>query len=310
MHERLVWQELHKNRLLKIFANSYFMIAGHAKTSLLRDNWMGDIYSIKRNADLTVRTTIVKDKVGGIRTIKGYLERVGMAKNTQTLNHVLCESSWINGISIHTLLSRAMLRSEDGLSLEERIREPLLAWWDEISKLGLMDGAFPGEAIDCIWHNSILDNGKVHFIDKEWVSNSRTEPTSIIYRSVSIFIAQERHYRHRWDRSCRNISEIKLMNAAATVLGIKITYDSILKAINRHLEIHESIDGVSPDGLKRFSKAVKIFIRLYIPFHVLTFKNDLIVDLKKINNKSIALLRRLSRLARRIINKDKSLRAC
>jgi SAM-dependent methyltransferase len=309
MHERLVWQELQKNRLLKIFANSFFMVAGNEKISLFGDGWMGDIYSIKRNADLTVRTTIVKRESGGIRTIKSYFECGGKATNIRNLNHVLCESAWIDGISIHTLLARAMLRGENDLSLEDRIREPVIAWWDAIAKLGLKDGTLPGEAFDCIWHNSIMNDGKVYFIDKEWISNSRTETISIIYRSVAIFAAQERHYRHRWNRSCRNSSEMKLMKAVANVLGIKMTCDSIFSAIKRHLEIHESIDGMSPDKLKRLSRSYKIFLRLYIPFNILTVKNDLARDAYKICNKLNSLLKRISRLATRMVDRDDALRA-
>jgi hypothetical protein len=211
-----------------------------------------------------------------------------MGKKNLTFNHVLCESSWVDGVSIHTILSSAMLKSEDNLSLEGRLRGPLLAWWEEITKLGLKDGTFPGEAFDCIWHNSIL--------------NSRTEPMSIIYRSVAIFVAKESYYRHRWNQSCRNLREISLMRAVANVLGIKMTYNSIIKALNCNLDILEGIDGVRSVGFKRFSKLFMLFIRLFIPFSVSTYKKNIIRELKKIYNILCILFSRIFRRANRMIN--------
>lgn len=287
MHERLVWQELHKNHLLKIFANSYFMIAGHEKISLLKQDWMGDIYSVKRNADLMVRTTVFKQKSGAILTTKNYIESGCVATKKLTLNHVIEESSWINGVSIHTIIVRAMLRSEANLSLDERLREPILAWWEGIKKFANKEGAFGGEALDCIWQNAILNNGKVYFIDKEWVSNDQIEPMSIIYRAVAHFVARESHYLRRWNRACQNLSEISLMRAVASVLGIKMTFHSIIQAMNCDLDLQESVHGNRSSRFKRFS-------RLFVPFSLLKYKNDMIRKFQTIAHKSRRLFGRIS----------------
>jgi SAM-dependent methyltransferase len=289
MHERLVWYELQKNRLLKIFANSFFMVAGHEKTSLFTDGWMGDIYSIKRNADLMVKTTIVKQQSGEIRTNKYYFECKGMAKKKINFDHVLDESSWINGVSIHTIISREMLRSQTDRSLEERFRKPILAWWEGIKAFACNDNALGGEALDCIWRNAILAGGKVCFIDKEWKFNRQIDPALIIYRSVVNFAAQEIYYLNRWSRSCRRLSEISLMRKVARVLGINMTINSIIKAMQCDLELLE-VEGLHGKRASRFKR----FFRLFVPFSLLKFSNNIIRKMGIITCKSRNLLGRLS----------------
>lgn len=288
MHERLVWQELQKNQLMKIFANSYLMIAGHEKISLLRDGWMGDIYSIKRNADLMVKTTVFKQQSGVIRTIKKYFECGGMAINNHIFKHVLDESSWIDGVSIHTIIARGMLISQTNLSIEERLRKPILAWWEGIKRFGYVDSALGGEALDCIWRNSILTNGKVSFFDKEWKSIRQLDPVVIIYRSVVNFAAQESYYLNRWSRSCQNLSEISLMRTVARVIGIKMTFNSIFKAMDCDLDLLEleSFYGKRPSRFKRFS-------RLFVPFSFLKYSNHMIRKIQTIIYKSRKLFSRI-----------------
>jgi 2-polyprenyl-3-methyl-5-hydroxy-6-metoxy-1,4-benzoquinol methylase len=294
MHERLVWQELHKNHLMKTFANSYFMIAGHEEIALFRKGWMGDIYALKRNADLMIRTTISKQKSGEIVISKNHFEREGTAAPESTFRHVLDESPWIDGVSIHTIISRAMLRSGAKVSLEERLRNPVIGWWDEISTFRLNDGTFQGVAFDCIWQNAILKDGKVHFIDKEWVSNDKIDPMSIIYRSVAIFMIQECYYLRRWNRSCQRLNEMTLLRAVARLLGIDVTFQSVINAMNCNLDLLERIHGTKTAGFRRSSRLCVLFARLFVPFNVLKYKNDTIRRSKAIAGKFRYLFRRLS----------------
>jgi len=294
MHERLVWHEFQKNQLIKIFANSYFMIVGHEKISLLRDGWMGDIYAINRNSDLMVRTTISKQNNGAIRTTKNYFKCGEMAKNNPTLNHVLDEFLWTDGVSIHTTIARAMLRSGVNLSLEERLRVPVVAWWEGISAFALQDGTFQGDALDCIWQNAILNCGKVSFIDKEWVSNKNIAPLSIIYRSVVSFSAQEKHYLRRWDKSCQNLTEMSLMRSVARILGIEMTFQSLVAAIDCNLFVLESVYGERSTRFKRFSRLLVMFLYLFVPFNLLKYKEYIIMKFQDMTHKPRNLLRRIS----------------
>jgi hypothetical protein len=250
---------------------------------------MGDIYSIKRNADLMVRTTILKQQNGIIRTIKNYFHCKGLEITKFNIKHVLDESSWINGVSIHTMIAREMLKSQANLSLEDRIRNPILAWWDGIKRFAYKDSALDGEALDCIWRNAILTNGMVTFIDKEWKSITWLDPVLIIYRSVGNFAAQEIHYLNRWSRSCQNISEISLMRTVARVLGIKMTFHSIYNAMDRDLDLLEleSFHGKRSSRFKRFS-------RLFVPFSFLKYSNRMIRYLQILTYKTRKLYSRIS----------------
>ena len=285
MHERLVWHELQKNQSIKMFANSYFMIASHSEKSLLKKGWMGDIYAIKRNADLMVRTTISKEDDGTIRTTKNSYECTGLSVNRPALNHVLDKSLWLEGVSIHTLISRSMLRRGNNLSLEDRLRDSVLAWWGGLSVYTLKDGHFGGEVLDCIWQNSILNLGKVSFIDKEWVSDKSIDPMSIIYRSVINFTAQEKHYIQRWDRPCQNVSEIRLIRAVANIVGVDVTYQSLIAALGCNLFVLESVYGKKTDGYKRSCRLFIAFIGLFMPLNWLKYKEKFIRKLQSISNK-------------------------
>jgi hypothetical protein len=298
MHERLVWHELQKNHLMKMFANSYFMIAGHQEIPLLERDWLGDIYATNRSPQFMVRTTISRQKGGEIRTTKRYLESSGGAlTNGATLNHVLDDSLWVNGVSIHTMITRGMLRSGANLSLEERIEGPVVAWWKAISILGVQDGAFRGEALDCIWQNAILNNGKVSFIDREWTSNKQIEPLSIIHRSVANFAAHEKYYLLRWDRSCQKISEMSLMRAVARILGIEITFQSLIAAVDCNLRVLESVYGERSSGFKRSVRLSILFANLFVPFNVSKSKDKLI-------GKAQAISRKVRGLPRRIVGRS------
>lgn len=292
MHERLVWHELQNNNLLKIFSNSYLMIAGHKAISLFRQGWMGDIYAIKRNTDLMVKTTVSKLEGGDIRTKKNYFQCRGMVTK-QTFTHTLDESSWVNGVSIHTMIARAMLGSDGHLPLEDRLGGPLLAWWEEIKVFGLKGGTLQGNAYDCIWQNAILKNGKVYFIDKEWVSNCQIEPAWLIYRSVATFLVHESYYLHRWNRSCRNLSEIMLLRTVARVVGSQMTLHSVVKAIHFNLDLLESVDGKQSDRFERFAKVSVAFIKLFVPFSVLKYKRDTLFKVKSILTRAHKLSSRI-----------------
>ena len=294
MHERLVWHELRKNHLIKMFANSYFMIAGHEEISLLRQDWLGDIYAINRNSDLMVRTTIFRQDSGAIRTKKYYFGCSGMAKDNSTLNHVLDEFQWVNGVSIHTTIARAMLRSGANLSLEDRIRDSILAWWEGISTYMLQDGTFQGDALDCIWQNAILNCGKVSFIDKEWVSNKNIEPMSIIYRSVVSFAAKEKYYLRRWDQSCQNLTEMSLIRAVARILGIEMTFQSLVTAINCNLFVLEIVYGERSTGLKRSYRLFGMFLNLFMPFNLIIYNDKLFLKIQDINHKQRKFFAKIS----------------
>ena len=297
VHERLVWHELHKNHLMKDFANSYFMIAGQRETTLLKEGWLGDIYAIKRNAGLMVRTTIFQQD-GAVRTNKQYLESAGHSGMHPGFNHDLPASRWVDGVSIHTMMARAMLKSGAALSLEQRLRDPVTLWWQGLAAYRQDDGALLGEALDCIWQNAILEQGRVCFIDKEWVCGEKIDPLLVIYRSVVNFAAHEKYYLQRWDRSCRKLSEMKLVLAVARLLGVPATLGSVFAAMKSDLDLLLGAHGKQSAQLKRF-------LRLFVPFDILKKKEESLRRFAKVGARLRRLPARvLGRLRRTLLPKS------
>jgi SAM-dependent methyltransferase len=282
MHERLVWHELQKNNALKLFANSYVMIASRAGKSLLRDGWMGDIYSVKRVLGRGVRTTIVRDGDGIIRTRKS-----GAAQAQNPSAAESADSAWISGVSIHTLVARAMLLRRPKLSLEDRLREPVLAWWNGISGLSDAGGSLAGVSLDCIWQNSILQDGRVSFIDNEWVAEERIQPSTLIYRAVAHFVARETPYLHRWSPACRRVNEVALMRAVAGVVGVPLTLSDIVAAMDRDRELLLSVHGKQSGRLKRLT-------RLFLPLQSFQYRQAASEGASGIKRVARMVLRRLS----------------
>lgn len=285
MHERLVWHELQKNGLMREFANSFFMIAGKEKLAQLGPDWLGDIYSINRHDSLAVRTTISRRDDGIVQTTKTKLALSDSEPVGESLSQNLEGSVWVNGVSIHTLIVRALLRGDPNLSLADRLREPILAWWDAVVQFGRKDGTFQGKSMDCIWQNAVVNGGKAYFIDREWEPLGPVDPMLIVYRSVANFVTRELSYLDRWHYSCRGLSEMKLMYAVARIIGIKPSLNSIIGAMDADLQFLESVQGARSIRLKRFA-------RLFAPLNALTAINS-----------SASRLRGFSRIPRKVFER-------
>lgn len=259
LHERLVWHGLNEDGALRSFANSFVMIASHGGKSFLPANWMGDIYSVKRLSNRATRTTILASEDGSVRT-----QKRSFTPNGPEARDVSGEESsdWISGVSVHTLVARAMLRRDTNLTLEDRLRDPVLAWWAAVRGLSDETGSLAGSALDCIWQNAILRNGSVTFIDKEWMSADPIAPSALIYRAVAHFVAKENPYLHRWSPACQKASEIALMRAVATVVNVPFSFSLVRAAMERDRDLLATVHGRQSAPLKRLA-------RLVVPLSVL-----------------------------------------
>jgi len=242
MHERLVWHELQKNGLLREFANSFVMIAGDRTTTLFDPEWMGDIYSIRRKPEWTVRTRIFLDRDGCVYTSKSYCEPGTRGESNLPFRHSIGESRWVDGVSIHTEIVRA-LRREGAVGLETRLREPVLAWWRRVAQEAAADGSLPGTALDDHWQNAFLKDGKVEFVDREWIWRENIGAVELIYRVVSVFVAAEVFYVHRWSKSCRSLSPYHLMKAVGKIIGAELTMESLLRGAAVEAEFQAAATG-------------------------------------------------------------------
>ena len=249
MHERLVWHELQRNGLLREFANSFFMIAGDRRTTLLEPDWMGDIYTIRREPNWTVRTRIFAGRDGSVYTSKSYWESDRRGSADSPFEHRVGKSRWANGITLHTKIVRA-LRQQGPESLEDRLPEPVLAWWRAIRQERPGGESLSGEALDHNWQNAMVENGTVEFIDREWMWSENISPAWLIYRVVSKFVDSEVFYVHRWSKGCRSLSPYRLMKMVAKIVGVKVTARSLIEAAARESAFQAVVSGRKQSRLK------------------------------------------------------------
>ena len=269
MHERLVWHELQKNGRMRDFANSFFMIAGNRKTALLAPDWMGDIYSIRRKPEWTIRTRIYAEKEGSVRTVKSNIEPDAPKPPSLPFIHRTDDTKWSNGVSIHTAIART-LHWRGKMPVEDRIREPVLAWWAGIRKLSPADGLLSGAVLDHNWQNTLMNEAGVDFIDNEWIWTEPIEPARLIYRVVSVFARGELFYVHRWDRTCRSMSVYNIMKAVAKIVGVELDIGTLIRAVEQERDFASAIHGGKISKLKMIG-------RIYMPLRVrqwlILFKN-------------------------------------
>lgn len=262
MHERLVWHELQKNDLLLDFANSYFVVAARSPSTWLDPAWLGDIYAINRVPGLQVHTRIVKNGYGRVETTKSYFATTGIPFNPLA-HHRLETSAWVSGISVHTLMSAAML-SCCRSTLSERMRPVIGQWWDAVVDFAerVAKGRLGGAAMDLNWENSILSQGKIRFIDTEWVLRDPIDTHWFLYRVITKFLEAEWRYRSRWSSSCRGASKLQLLIAAGAVLDIPWSLKDLWRAILRETAFQKTI-------VARARKPWRLLIEDCAPFRLI-----------------------------------------
>jgi 2-polyprenyl-3-methyl-5-hydroxy-6-metoxy-1,4-benzoquinol methylase len=238
MHERMVWRELDRNGLLTQFANSLFMIAGAGRTSLLGAAWMGDIYSSSRAPQFDVRTRISCAADGAVVTEKSYCHQGDPPGAAAQLRHVLSVTPWRGGVSIHTLVARALMR-RGKVSLRERLRAPVELWWRAVMADASLPDSVPGTAIDRNWQNILVERGAATAIDNEWVWSAAVEPGWLIFRTVMKFWADERPYFPRWYRATRGLTPYALMCASAAIIGVRFGVGELRRAAASEREFRE-----------------------------------------------------------------------
>lgn len=254
LHERMVWRELQSSGLAAEMSNSLIMVASHGAGSLLDDDWMGDIYSIRRRQELAVRTRITQQDDGSIFSEKSYLEDRAASTIGGGMEHRIGQSPWIEGVSVHTLMARAlMLRGSS--SLEDRIREPTSIWWHSIAGNVQLPSRLPGDVIDCNWQNVILSKAGAQTIDREWVWTEGVDPSWLIFRVVTKFFADELPYSHRWADECKVISPKRMMISVASIVGVSLTPKWLERAADSERAFQWRVSGRSVSVIKMTMRA-------------------------------------------------------
>lgn len=267
MHERLVWHELQKNSLLKTFSNSFFVIAGDAATNLLDSEWMGCIYSIRRNPEWAVQTNIYAVNDGTVQTEKSYLNAELPRTVVFPFLHHVERDTWVDGQSVHTAIVRALCR-KGMMPLEERLREPIKDWWSAIKRISpsIDSDQMSGNVIDCNWQNAIIGENGISFIDNEWSWNENFDKLWLFYRVVSKFTRDETFFVHRWNKNCQLASNLKLIIVISNILEVEFSISKLNKAIEMEKIFQKSVLGVT------LSKK-RMIVRMIEPVRARQYRN-------------------------------------
>lgn len=242
IHERLLWREIGKSGQLLEFSNSFFVIAGQEKTRLLSEDWLGEIYSIKRNPWFCTRTRIMIDTAGKVRTDKLSQASHNVNAGTVPIEHNVTAAQWVDGPSIHTNAVRALMKSGK-ISLEDRLRQVVSAWWQVVTNVGGTGDRLDGAIIDLNWQNAIVASTGIVFIDREWVFKGHVSRAWLFYRVATKFLEDELPYIHRWNADFQGMTVYRLVMAMARITGSNITIASLLEAARSDLEFQYAITG-------------------------------------------------------------------
>ena len=263
MHDRLVTHEIEKNKTLEFFSNSYFIVAGNNPTKLFDEHWMGQIFSTKRKEAYCTKTKIYLKNGKDIWVSKSLYNDANKYDESSIVEHNLGSESWVNGVSIHTLIVKAMMGRNNN-KLHYKILDPVKTWWNEISINSDNSAVYLENAvIDYNWQNSILNNNTVVFIDNEWIYKDKVDSIWLLYRVITKFCNVEHYYVHRWDRTCRYNSAYSIMKAVSKITGVKFSFFSIISAIKKEDRLMSCISNKGKDD-RLILKLLKFFTPIYL----------------------------------------------
>ncbi len=227
-HQRLAWRCISDAGLLSEFSNSFFVMASNESIDLLEKSWLGEIFKKDSTAGDVKSSSIVSQMIGDAQMIC-------VVNNDASSNSGVKGSftPWINGPSVHTLIAAAFLRNDANTSILKDIEKPILAWWTALNSSA--GHVIPSENLDAIWRNAIYTDSGVVLIDQEYKSKIPVSSIFIIYRSVLNFVSSEQIFMHRWARKNRFLSEKKIINIVATIVGVEINSGDLEKAIQQEI---------------------------------------------------------------------------
>jgi SAM-dependent methyltransferase len=250
LHERLAYHEMGRSNLIKEMANSFFMISGPGTRTLCPENWQGSIYKNSGLSNVIRKVDIYLDTKSCVRVTSCHAKTL----SSQTAPELLCseqlDEPWIQGISVHTLVSKVFCHKKYA-ALQAELAEPLQAWWRSLSFENKTNGCFISpNNLDAIWRNAKQEKGIVTLFDQEWVGQTPCTAAWIIYRAVSQFYNVEFFYFHNWNRIYRWYPPFALMIVVGRIVGIKFSIKDLWTAIANEAQFQNKSLGKKLNRIK------------------------------------------------------------
>jgi len=283
LHERLVYHELGKSNLISEMSNSFFVLSGPGRGKLYRNGWLGSIFKNPRQLGLVKRADIYVDGRSRVHVTNG----IDAAAESHQLSNTTYEENpgelWVNGISVHTLVSRAFCRRKY-TSLGRQLAEIMRAWWVSLAIEGHC--MVQGNNIDANWRNSKLVGGEVSLFDQEWSVEEPLSANWIIYRSVSQFYSSEFFYFHLWNWVYRWYPPVALMIIVGKSVGHKFKLAELWGSITQEAQFQKNVTG-------REINRHKMLISAICPLYVREFNRVVLSSFRNGTNRAAAAIKRL-----------------
>ncbi len=182
----LVWEGLGRNRMASLLAPSFLVVAGNSQSSMPEFEGLGVLYSSARRPEFQTVTTIVRNDLAAVQTIKSRL----MGEGPVSLGPLTLQPGtdpWAPAPSLAMLLRRN--RRQRSISLGA-LFAPCHSWFEWLRGEGDagLDGKVDGRHLDSIWGNAFLRDGRCHFIDQEWLWHEPLSKHVLIIRSAFHFV--------------------------------------------------------------------------------------------------------------------------
>jgi len=185
--EKLVWQQLAKNGLVRDFSNSFLLVASldGYESELTSEELLAIKYILVRKKEYNTQTIFYQNKNEKSIKVKKVLLNDSNYIGNDIIIHRLGEDNYYSGNNMARLIDNAVLTNDF-----DRFVKLLEVWIKFIIDKGLKVknekeiycSIIRDEYIDCIPGNLILDGKNVYYIDKEWSFNENVQLSVFLMR--------------------------------------------------------------------------------------------------------------------------------
>lgn len=283
LHERLVYHELGKSNLICELSNSFLILSGPGRGNLYRNDWLGSIYKDPKRVSMVKRSDIYVDSNSRVQ-VTNSVDATAKSQRPSQIKYKEhpCEP-WVEGISVHTFVSRAFCRRKY-TSLSQQLTKPLRAWWES---LGFdRQCMIQSNYIDAIWRNAKIADGEVRLFDQEWSAEKKISENWLIYRSVSSFYSTEFFYFQNWNWAYRWCPPVVLMLIVGKSVGHKFKLTELWGLIAHEAQFRKDVTG------REFNR-FKMLVSAICPLYVKECKRILFLYIRVVKKKTANVLKRI-----------------
>ncbi len=243
--EKLAWRSIAKNRLIRDFANSFLVIASKSSNSRMTLDGLGVITNTDRVPAYHTRSKIYEDE--STRRLRLSKHRISDESQEGLLKLISYDEPWSEGETLQTIITQYASMAD---STMEAIFSPAKKWYERILEIEKSSQADDRSAtpkglpsfFDAIWHNTVLDNDEIIFVDQEWEYQGNLLPKQILLRSIYAFLTSTRRTKYL-AKSLRHRSGLTLLRSIGAVFGESFSQEDLRWLVETESSVHAMVSG-------------------------------------------------------------------